>query len=52
MTYTTASNLTALTEYLAAYIMEEIGETSISTPVFEKIQASMEKTIKSGIDSF
>jgi len=52
MTNITSSNLTALTEYLAAYILEEIGETPISTPVFEKIQQMMEKTIKSGIDSF
>jgi len=52
MTDPIASNLTALTEYLAAYLMEEIGETPISTPLFEQIQQMMEKIIKSGIDSF
>ena len=52
MSNITSSNLTALTEYLAAYIVEELGETPIPTPLFEQIQQMMGKIIKSGIDSF
>jgi len=52
MTYLTPDNLKALTEYLSAYIMEEIGETSISTALFEQIQNMMAGTLKNGIEAF
>lgn len=52
MTDTIASNLTALTEYLSTYILEEVANKSTDKLLFEQIQQMMEQTIKSGIDSF
>jgi len=46
------NNIQNLVEYLSTYIMEEIGETQITTPVYEQIHAMMTETIKSGIDAF
>lgn len=52
MTYTTRNNLRALIEYLADYILEEIGDTAVSTPAFGEIQAMMVGTLTNGIDAF
>ena len=52
MTYTIPDNLKELTEYLSAYIMAEIGETTISTPAYEAIQDMMAKTLRNGIAAF
>ena len=52
MTYTTHNNLRELIEYLAGYILEEIGDTAISTPAFEEIQTMMVGTLTNGIDAF
>jgi hypothetical protein len=52
MTYSTSSNLTALTEYLSAYIVEEIGDTVIGTPLFEEVQRRLVDTIQNGIEAF
>lgn len=50
MTYT--NNLKELTDYLAAFVMEEIGNTTIATPLFEEIQAMMAGMITNGIEAF
>lgn len=50
MTYT--SNLKELTDYLAAFVMEEIGNTTIATSLFEEIQAMMAGVITNGIEAF
>lgn len=52
MTYTTPNHLKNLTDYLATYVMEEIGETTISTPLFEEIQGLMLEAIRNGIEAF
>jgi len=52
MTYPTPDHLKALTEYLSAYVMEEIGNTTIALPLFEQIQAMLAGTLKNGIKAF
>ena len=52
MTYITSSNLTALTEYLATYIMEGIRKTPIVKPALEEIQASLAETVSNGVAAF
>lgn len=52
MTYTMPDNLKKLTEYLSAYLMAEIGETTISTAAYEAIQGMMAKTLQNGLAAF
>lgn len=52
MTYTTASNLTALTEYLAAYLVEELGNTTSAKRVLEETQQTLAGAIRNGIEAF
>jgi hypothetical protein len=52
MTYTTASNLVELTEYLSAFILEKIGITTIATPLFEEIREILVNAIPNGIEAF
>lgn len=49
---TNTNKIQELINYLSTYIMKEIGDTQITTPVYDQIHAVMNETIKNGIDAF